>query len=351
MTNTIFVVIPVFLNNPLYSKISRVEVIPGVFFSKASQSFKQELEKYIKRNSIQPRSFVPTHLVIINKEKYKDYLLKDIYQNTQLTDKQKEAIENEYKNYLHLRAEDIAKQLLVSLTLIENFYFLMSGFYNCSGTTNTKGKLKLEINSSIFRETPHKPNWFMSRLENHRPVSGFSSSNWKTISAYLTQYYRPVLWKSDRLATALSCYWNALCTTYDDQIFLSLTTLLEALLSTGDEGITHQISERGAVLLGKNKGEKLKIYDDIRRIYNVRSKIIHGSSIAKENVLNENSLHIDTKYTVIPIDKLSTLFIIATNLLLKVLSSPDLVRIIQDDKKQEKINEALKSYFLELLLK
>jgi hypothetical protein len=53
---------------------------------------------------------------------------------------------------------------------------------------------------------------------------------------------------------------------------------LEALLSGRGQGeLTHRLSVRAALLLGRSLDERQKIVKTVREFYKVRSKIVHGS--------------------------------------------------------------------------
>jgi hypothetical protein len=57
---------------------------------------------------------------------------------------------------------------------------------------------------------------------------------------------------------------------------MSLVIILEALLSTGTSGITRQISERAATLIGQSPENRRHIRREIKKLYNLRSQITHG---------------------------------------------------------------------------
>lgn len=58
----------------------------------------------------------------------------------------------------------------------------------------------------------------------------------------------------------------------------------EALLSTDKDAVAHRIAERAAVLIG-TPADKVTIYRDIKKLYDGRSKVLHGSQL-KEKDLN-----------------------------------------------------------------
>jgi len=61
----------------------------------------------------------------------------------------------------------------------------------------------------------------------------------------------------------------------ENERFLKLFIALESLLIFGKEGITNNISERAAFLLGKNYKERKDIKAEIRDLYKKRSDIVH----------------------------------------------------------------------------
>jgi len=58
--------------------------------------------------------------------------------------------------------------------------------------------------------------------------------------------------------------------------FLSLMISVEAFFCASQNEITYQVSRNAAVLLGKSEGESNEIFDDIKKLYSKRSKLVHG---------------------------------------------------------------------------
>ena len=58
--------------------------------------------------------------------------------------------------------------------------------------------------------------------------------------------------------------------------FICLMFGLESLFNTGGPEVTKTISRHVAVLLAKDKTDGNRIYDDIRKLYKIRSDIVHG---------------------------------------------------------------------------
>ena len=57
---------------------------------------------------------------------------------------------------------------------------------------------------------------------------------------------------------------------------LSLMISMEAFFCVSQNEITYQVSRNAAVLLGKSKDESKEIFNDIKKLYSKRSKLIHG---------------------------------------------------------------------------
>ena len=59
-------------------------------------------------------------------------------------------------------------------------------------------------------------------------------------------------------------------------------TCFEALFSTDSTELAHKLAERMALFLGKNVGERTKIFKQVKAAYNIRSKVVHGDKITKK---------------------------------------------------------------------
>ena len=57
----------------------------------------------------------------------------------------------------------------------------------------------------------------------------------------------------------------------------------EALLSTDKDAVAHRIAERTAVLIG-TATDKVAIYRDLKKLYDGRSKVLHGSQLHRKDL-------------------------------------------------------------------
>lgn len=71
-------------------------------------------------------------------------------------------------------------------------------------------------------------------------------------------------------------------------------TALECLFSTAKAELTHRTAERVAALLGGSSQEKKELYKFIKKAYDYRSTIIHGSNLKDEEaILMNTSIRLD----------------------------------------------------------
>ena len=74
---------------------------------------------------------------------------------------------------------------------------------------------------------------------------------------------------------------------YYDRI-ISLATALEAILTGSDddtEGVGLRLRTRAAALLWTETDPGRAIFDDVRHLYNLRSRLVHGARIAEKDLL------------------------------------------------------------------
>lgn len=70
-------------------------------------------------------------------------------------------------------------------------------------------------------------------------------------------------------------------------------TSLETLFSTSNSEIAHQLSERVAIFLEEIPTERLVLFKKIKKAYELRSRIVHGSTTTKKSVKNPKDIAVD----------------------------------------------------------
>lgn len=87
-----------------------------------------------------------------------------------------------------------------------------------------------------------------------------------------------------RIWTALYWFSEAVDETETNQSLIKYATCLEALFNAREGGISEQISEFTAYVVGQNSQEKMEIYQNIKKLYSLRSKLVHGSKIQEKDL-------------------------------------------------------------------
>ncbi|PKA10610.1 hypothetical protein CH372_18475 [Leptospira meyeri] len=59
----------------------------------------------------------------------------------------------------------------------------------------------------------------------------------------------------------------------------------ESLLSSSTTELTHQLSERIALLCSKAKEERYEVYKLAKRIYSIRSRVVHGATVDQKDII------------------------------------------------------------------
>ncbi|MEH2315863.1 hypothetical protein [Nostoc sp.] len=62
-------------------------------------------------------------------------------------------------------------------------------------------------------------------------------------------------------------------------LIIKYATCLEALFNSREGGISEQISEFTAHVIGQTKDERMNIYSSIKKLYSFRSNAVHGGSV------------------------------------------------------------------------
>ena len=244
-------------------------------------------------------------------------------------------------------ALNITKMILIGFFLQKNLTFtfanahsyevLPSGVYNKNNTGlifHTK-----EESSRVWQH------FSPSRLRNSINRRELSD----TIDS-IEPYYRPFTWELNRVSTALCYFWSAVVAKEPNQLFTNLTILLECLLGTWKQDLTHKISERAAIILGKNSDERLTKYDDVRSIYKQRSRIVHGEGVPKKGATDLNKLFmISAKHVICPRNIMTKVIRISIDLLNALLRDDEYIRIIRSSKSEEKKNDQLNALFMKRL--
>jgi hypothetical protein len=100
----------------------------------------------------------------------------------------------------------------------------------------------------------------------------------------IEEYFRVWPFRMDRIAVALSTFWTSAFTQYPEQTFLGLCTVLESLLSTHTQEVTHQLAERASLVLRGMGAEPVDSYKMVKDLYGTRCDIVHGRGAKKADL-------------------------------------------------------------------
>jgi hypothetical protein len=165
-------------------------------------------------------------------------------------------------------------------------------FSNCVGEfkDETFSKEELEAAWSIFEKSVN--------LSNSLKYKGKSNRNDKGEIGTQSMGLNSVAYNThNRITRALLFLQAARSTTMITTKITYYTGILECLFSTAEGDISHKVSERVAYYLGQNQGERLDLFRFIKKMYDVRSKYIHGQSLSKKiktvDFLSESCIRYD----------------------------------------------------------
>ena len=71
------------------------------------------------------------------------------------------------------------------------------------------------------------------------------------------------------------------------------TTCLEVLFSTDSSEISHKLAERVALFLGDTFEERKRLFDRVKKLYSVRSKVVHGDVFSEKKTKSVGAISQD----------------------------------------------------------
>lgn len=317
------------------------QLAPGLWIQRLSGKIKDDL--IAEDSRIKPPSGInPNYTIKIDSIAYGDYVLAKLTkENKTIPDYSKDF------EYIGIECINITKMILIALLLQNNLKFT---FANGHGLRIKPSGICDNYFGYIH---PHpreemSNTWWLSRPS--RPSNVISTKVLRKTLDSIEMYYRPLTWEVNRISTALCYFWSALIANEPNQLFTNLSILLECLLSTDTQELAHKISERAAIILGKNSEDRLAIYKDIKKIYSQRSQIVHGEGApAKGRLLHPEIFMITPKYTFCPKSLMSKVISISIDLLNTLLKDDEYVKIVRSAKSEGVANGLLHNLFMKRL--
>lgn len=252
----------------------------GLFVARISEEDKKCWEQITARYRL-AENFEPNLVVKINEKKFFDSLKtqlchdgfeEEIAKYEKIINKLFVELDKSdgtcVQKFLLLRPEDILRWVITSLCLC------------CSFSEISLPKNRLDFSDSLPGVSPTHIGFdrtSLSCIPSHLPEKiSVEMNKLERIARNTERYFNLIIREIGPVSVALHCFWAFLFSRFPDQAYISLVTIFEALLSTGNNEISHQISERSAIILENAPEDRLRIYEAIKKLYDLRSKIVHG---------------------------------------------------------------------------
>lgn len=328
--------IPVAFQPKARLKFTRASLHAGVSIRKAEGPLARKIAERSKNLPVAP-GFAPTHLIVIDQNAYFEGLNERLLASGSTRDK---------SEYSHIDLEGLKRQVLIALTLRSRCVWQVGGHH-----TFDYSDPDFPYRSAGYGH--HETQRVLSLFSDSAPDGWFvdvRSAELRSACNQLDCYYRSGTWWVDRLSVALGYLWSGLTTSHPELSFLALCMALEAIGSTSHNEITHILAERCAVLTQASGKDRVLMYDEIKNLYALRSKIVHGRSAPRRGAMNWESLAITAKQSLVPRSALFRMLGVTIRVINAVLGRSELLDILHVRRSEEKATEALNEYFQSLLL-
>jgi hypothetical protein len=219
------------------------EVYPGLTAGPIPDAEKAALRQFSSLPGTK-ESFEPNFLVTVDESAYLTALGQRLGVTSRSLEESLTLNTSGYSRKINIIPDDLFRLVLVSLHLCYDLNIYLPSF---------RYQFKQEMDSLVPSGSGPTHAGFQRSI--YTKVSYHENLIWpidfsivEQITVPIEVYYRPVN-KYDPISVALSCFWSATYSIFPDQAYVSLITILEALLSTGTAEILHQISEIVAILI------------------------------------------------------------------------------------------------------
>lgn len=101
------------------------------------------------------------------------------------------------------------------------------------------------------------------------------------------------IWKPTRWQYAYNQYVNACSSSSIESSILSIITGLESLLVNGNGELTYKVSLYSSIIASDDLKERKAIFDLIKGMYNIRSKVVHGEISSVVRKLSSDDIYSD----------------------------------------------------------
>lgn len=173
-------------------------------------------------------------------------------------------VEAESEMVAHDKAKSIINQFLgfYSLTTLNHFLIIPNIPAKVTKLTGDRKNVKVDT-SSEFIDSEFDPNFFIKSMLPYFPIISKRGNEYLKIAI---EYLRRTWHETEER---------------EDIVILDCFVALEALFSKSGEKteMTYKLSNRISTMLGDNTDSRIKIRKEIRDLYDLRSRIVHGDHI------------------------------------------------------------------------
>ena len=315
----------------------RTTLQPGVHLQSMTGPLSRQVAQFSERLPIST-GFVATHLIVVHQNEYLSALDERLA---------KAGSSRNTGQFPSVDLDGIARQVLVAITLCGRGVWEVAGHHTFDysdadfpyGSAGYGHRPTQRVSDLLKYASPN--DWFLN----------VAASNLRSHCNKLDCYYRSGSWWVDRLSVALGYLWSGLTTTQPELSFAALCMSIEAIASTSHNEITHILAERCAVLISKDTTERLNMYREVKDLYSLRSKIIHGRSAPRRGAVNWETLAITAKRSLIPVSALFRMLGVTVSVINSVLSNAELMAILHVRRDEDHASKALDEYFHLLILR
>lgn len=328
--------IPVAVAPAKFVRFERATLLPGVTLQRFVGPLSRDIGRRVEHFPEKP-GFSPSHLIVVHQDRY----FAGLDERLALDGQVRPQAEFDYVD-----AAGVARQILMAITLVgrltwqvggrhtfdlsdHDFPYRSSG-YSHAPTVRVSDRLKWGAPSGWFRE-----------------VRG---DRLRKVAMSLDRYYRSGIWWNDRISIALGYLWSALTTVHAELSFAALCMALEAVATTASTEVTHTLAERCAVLSRPPGPSRLEAYGDIKQLYSLRSKIVHGRSGPRKGAITYESLAITAKMSMVPQSKLFQLLAYVIDVIVGALANKELRKLLHVKQSDAAECRAVDDYFHRTLL-
>jgi hypothetical protein len=309
------------------------QVRPGIRIVAFAGEIAATIGPFEARHPAKP-AFAATHLVVIDESEYEADVRKALAaEGTSLPS----------VAFFPIATDPLLRQVCVSLLLAGGIGFLYGGSYDIGITPGSR--------AGRWRVTSYQPR---RTLRVSEPVRAALASVTRSVAPArlriavrtVDRYYRAGAWWADSLAVSLNHLFSAACAVFPDQAFVGFATALEALLTTSrDKKIARTLAERCAILAEREPRRRQALQQEIKRLYRVRSELVHGKVVLKKGRHTYDSLVVTAKHASVPVADTRSMLGIGVSVVCAALADAEFLSCIQQPGSKDATDKALKTFF------